>query len=1016
MRLGTILGLLVGCYAAVFAQQGEVGSIESLPKSTSGPAAYAGKLISRIDYIPALQPLPATELAAVLPFKVGDALDLNKVREAIRLLHATGWYGDVAIEASADANAPGGGVVLRIVTEVNYFLSSIRVDGEREPPNENQLVTASQLELGTVYHPEAIDDAIKRLTQRLTANGFYQAKVAPKITFERAMGEAGIVFDVNTGERARFKDPEFTGEFPQSTASLIRATGWHRAIGPLPWPGLRPLTESRLQSGIENVRRKLQGDDRLQAEVTLDRLEYDALTDRVTPYLTITSGPIIEVRVNGATAAGFLHTKELISRDKLRELVPIYQERSVDRSLLLEGERNIAAYLQSEGYFDSSVSFSQSEPGSGQFLVEYDVVLGERHKLVAVEITGNQYFDFATLRDRMTIQAASWLRWRYGRYSPAMRVRDENSIRNLYLANGFEKVKVVAEAMEGTLDHTEITVMVRIEEGPQILVKTLTLEGVVPEDETYIRSILQSAVGQPYGTANVAADRDAVLAYYYNNGYSDASFDDEEQVAPDGVNLRYTVKTGTRQFVRNVLVRGLVVTDPMLVSSRIRLKPGGVMSQSLIAESQQKLYDLGILTRVQTAVQNPDGMEASKNVIFFAQEAKKYSFNFAPGAEIARIGGGSANSLDGAAGATGFSPRVSLGVTRINFMGLGHTISLQTLASTQQRRALATYLAPQFKGRENLALTFSALFNDSRDVRTFDARRWETSVQLAERFTRSYTGQLRFTFRRVTLDPNSLKISPELIPLLARPVRVGSVGASLFRERRDDPVESHSGNYNSIDIAGASKAFGSQTSFTRVLMRNSTYYKVRKDVVLARSLQFGYIQRLGGQPEIPLAERFFSGGASSHRGFPDNQAGPRDPITGFPLGGSALLFHSTELRFPLIGDNLGGVLFHDMGNVYSDIRNISFRVNQRSVATTGTEDFNYMVHAVGFGIRYKTPIGPVRVDLAYAPNTPKFFGFSGTRDQLLAVPPGAGLCSNPALCSDQRISRFQFHFSLGQTF
>jgi outer membrane protein insertion porin family len=228
------------------------------------------------------------------------------------------------------------------------------------------------------------------------------------------------------------------------------------------------------------------------------------------------------------------------------------------------------------------------------------------------------------------------------------------------------------------------------------------------------------------------------------------------------------------------------------------------------------------------------------------------------------------------------------------------------------------------------------------------------------------------------------------------------VGVSFIQDRRDDPTNSRRGMLNTVDLGMAWKGFGSETDFTRVLLRNSTYYPIGREVVIARTLQVGYIQRLGGLPEIPLAERFFSGGASSHRAFPDNQAGPRDLETGFPLGGSALLFHSTELRFPLVGDNVGGVLFHDMGNVYSDIQHVSFRFRQQNL-----QDFDYMVHSVGFGVRYRTPVGPIRVDFSLSPDSPRFFGFSGTRDQLLA---GQGVLTN------QRISVFQFHFSLGQTF
>ena len=115
-----------------------------------------------------------------------------------------------------------------------------------------------------------------------------------------------------------------------------------------------------------------------------------------------------------------------------------------------------------------------------------------------------------------------------------------------------------------------------------------------------------------------------------------------------------------------------------------------------------------------------------------------------------------------------------------------------------------------------------------------------------------------------------------------------------------------------------------------------------------------------------------------------------------------MLISGVELRFPLIGDSIGGVLFHDAGNVYSDISKLSLRYHQKNNA-----DFDYMVQSIGFGIRYKTPVGPVRVDFSYGPNAPRFVGFRGTRDELLF---GGGVRV------EQKINAFQFHFSLGQTF
>jgi outer membrane translocation and assembly module TamA len=236
-------------------------------------------------------------------------------------------------------------------------------------------------------------------------------------------------------------------------------------------------------------------------------------------------------------------------------------------------------------------------------------------------------------------------------------------------------------------------------------------------------------------------------------------------------------------------------------------------------------------------------------------------------------------------------------------------------------------------------------------------------------------------------------------------------------DRRDDPVDPHKGIYNTTDLGLADRVFGSQVNFLRFLTRNASYHPLGKRLVLARSTQFGDIYAFNNKGDpleaVPLPERFFAGGGTSHRGFPEEQAGPRDTSTGFPLGGTALLFNQTELRFPLIGDNIGGVLYHDMGNVYSSISNLSFRVHQKNL-----QDFDYMVHAAGFGIRYRTPIGPVRLDLGYSINPPYFFGFKGTQQDLInaGVNPCAPTSPVVGQCSVQNVSHFQFFFSIGQTF
>ncbi len=960
--------------------------------SAQSDTDFEGRNITRIDFQPALpnQPLPAEELDRRLGLHPGSPLHMAEVRSAIERLYVTGRYSDIAIDAEPD----GEGVALRVETGFNYFISGVNIDGEAEPPNRDQLAAAAKLGLGSLYSDEQVTEAVKKMEDRLRANGFYSAHIESRVDRNPATEEAGIYFAIDTGDRARFDGVQVSGEFSRTKDAVIRATGWRRSFLFLQLPGWRELTESRLENGIGRVRDLFQKGDHLQASVVLDKLEYHPGTNRVTAALNIQGGPILEVKVKGAE----------VSQGRLRQLIPIYEERSVDRSLLVEGQRNLVEYFQSLGYFDATVDFEQTQPEPGRSVVEYTVVPGLRHKLVNVEFSGNRYFDTGTLRERLSISPASFPRDRWGKFSQRMLDQDKSTLEDLYRGNGFREVEV---NVDGPVDNYEgvpghLSVKFEVNEGPQWLVNSLQIEGVPETDAAYLRTILQSTEGQPFSDSGVAADRDAVLIYYFDNGYPNATFDWTETPAeqPARVNLHFLIQPGKQEYVRNILVRGLDTTRASLVANRISLEPGAPISQSRIGESQQKLYDLGIFSKVETAIQNSDGEEDAKYVLFHLDEARKYSFNAGFGAELGRIGGG-VTTFDAPAGATGFSPRISLGVSRLNFYGLGHTIGVQTLASTLEQRILTTYVAPQFTGNDRLSLTLSGLFDDSFDVRTFAARRLEGSAQIAQRLTRANTVQYRLTFRRVTIS--DLKISPELIPLLSQPDRVGLFGIAFIQDRRDDPTNSTRGYLNTADVSYAWKGLGSDTDFTRLLFRNTTYHKIGKDWVLARSLQFGYQQRLGGLPEIPLAERFFSGGASTMRAFPDNQAGPRDLETGFPLGGTALFFHSLEFRFPLIGDNVGGVLFHDMGNVYSDINHISLRFSQKNV-----HDFNYGVLSVGFGIRYRTPVGPIRVDFSFSPNSPRFVGFKGTLDQLLA---GTGTPNVP-----QRINIFQFHFSLGQTF
>jgi outer membrane protein assembly complex protein YaeT len=953
---------------------------------------YEGKPVASIAFEPKLPAFPASELAEMMPLKKGEPLRMTDVRATIERLFATGRYDDIAV----DARLENGQVAITFLTKGNWFVGQVAVEGTSAPPSSGQLVNATDLNLGAPFRAENVAVATSNLKKLMASNGLFEPGITSRVTHEDRIQQANIYFEIVPGRRARFGPPVIKGEFTIPESKVVSATHWKG------WFGWQQVTDERTQNGMQRVQESFQGKHYLMARVSLDELKYDPATRTVTPYLQITQGPLVQVEASGAK----------VSQSRLKKLIPVFEEQTVDRELLLEGAGQLTEYFQTQGYFDTKVNFTWEKAADGQSHIQYSIARGQRHRLVKVSTEGNHYFDLQTIRERMFIAPASFFQLRHGRYSASLVERDRDAISALYLSNGFLEVKVTSreEDVYGGKAGA-VAVFVEIQEGRQWFVSSVAIEGVSPENDDSVRAVLQSGPGQPFSEANIASDRDNILAFYYNHGYPDASFEyrNQESEKPARMDLSYKITEGPRYVVREVLIGGLKTTRPQLVNQRIGISVGGPVSQVQMFDTQRRLYDLGIFAKVETAIQNPDGAERSKNLNIQVEESKKYSVAVGFGAELARIGG-SQNDLTTPAGQAGFSPRGSIDLSRLNFMGRAHTVSLRTRVSTLQQRALVSYLAPQIRSRQSLDLSFTALFDTSKDVRTFSARRWEGSTQIAQRWTRSRTLFYRFAYRRVSIDESTLKISKGLIPLLAQPVRVGVFSVGYVDDRRDDPVDSRRGTYNSLDLGLASKIFASGTDYFRLLGRNSTYHRLGSRLVLARTLSFGMMTSLRKRPglppppqDIPLSERFFGGGAASHRAFAENQAGPRDLETGFPLGGKALFMFSTELRFPLFGQTIGGVLFQDAGNVYSSLQDISFRFRQRDKT-----DFNYMVHTAGFGVRYKTPVGPVRLDFAFSPNSPRFKGCSGTLTDWIT--------KGCQVTTDQRINRFQFHFSLGQTF
>jgi outer membrane protein assembly complex protein YaeT len=729
--------------------------------------------------------------------------------------------------------------------------------------------------------------------------------------------------------------------------------------------------------------------------------------------LVAEAGPRVTIEISGAH----------LSKGKQRKLLPVFAEGAVDEDLLQEGRRNIRDYLQSQGYFDADAQVSsQSTEKPVARVIHYDVTRGDRFRLAGIGFDGNKYFSNGLLSRRLLLQPASFAS--SGRFSQQLLRGDTDSIRGVYLSNGFRDCQVTS-----TIDDhyrgkkNNLFVSFHVVEGAQTRIADLQIVGNHTIAKDQLLGVTGSTKGEPYSEAGVASDRNNILALYYNEGFPEAAFHEEviSGTSPTEVSLVYHVTEGKRVDVAKVLLTGYQFTRPGIIRRQVEVHAGGPLREGDVAKTQRQLYNLGVFSRVQIAPQNPDGTDPEKSVVVDMEEGPRYTIGYGFGFEVQRISGGS-NNPNGTT--IGESPRGIFEIARNNMFGRAQTLSFRARVSTLEYRVGLDYTADNFLADRHLSLQLLGFADKTQDVDTFTSTRFEGGLQVVEKLTPSSSVVYRYFYRRVKASNLVSTINEEQIPLLSQPTLVSGFGVTYARDRRDNPGDATRGTFNTVDVSDAIESIGSSANFFRGYFQNSSFHSFGRAFVFARSVRFGVEVPYGNTVEgntgpfnpaqctapppdfttsvIPLPERFFAGGGTSLRGFGLNQAGPRDPCTGFPIGGLAVLEFNQELRFPMklpiIGNRLGGTIFYDGGNVYSDVNHISFAWKSPSPT-----DLNYFSHTVGFGVRYPTPVGPVRVD----------FGFQLNPGEYEATIQWPQMRHERAMF---RLPRFQFFFNIGPVF
>jgi outer membrane protein assembly factor BamA len=929
--------------------------------------SYEGQNVTYVEL--AGQPnLDTKQFLPLLAQKANQPFSQAKVDQSIAALKKTGRFHDVQLEVRPE---PNGVRVLLVLQPASYF-GIYMFPGATGQFAYSRLLQISSYPPKGAYSPIDVQNATDALQTFFRRSGYFEAQVQPEVKTNPPWGLVNVVFQTKLNRRAKFGEVLIRGTTDQETSHL--RSSLHSFMARLRRSAIRPGKTYKMgtvQRATQYIANALGKQGYLGAQVKLVGADYSPGSNRANVIYDVKTGPIIHVNVTGA---------HLWSWDR-RKLLPLYQQAGVDPELIQEGRQNLVSYFQSKGYFDAKVDSNVNQQDSTE-TIAYKITKGPRHKVKGVSVAGNQHFSEKQLLEQVNVEKARF--YSHGKYSNKLVRTSVRNIENLYKADGFSSVKVTPQV---TNNKGDIKVAFHIDEGPQDIVEALDVEGnqTVPVAHLAPKG-LKLAAGQPYSAQNAQLDRNQIMATYLSEGYLTATFrQTAKQIPgqPHRLQVQYQIYEGPQVHTATVVTLGRNETQQKLINRETaEIHNGKPLKEDDLLASETNLYKVGVFDWAEVDPRREVTTQHQEDVIIKVHEAKPNTLTYGFGFDVINRGGSVPSGTVAVPGIppaalpknfrtsekTFWGPRGTIEYTRNNIFGKAESLTFSALAARLQQNASIIYTDPMFHWT-NWSSTFSLTGQNNSENPIFSIRQGQFGYQLQRALNRDKTTNLflRYSFGETGL---SNLLIPGLVPPQDRHVRLSTLSPTYIRDTRDSPLDAHKGIYESYEFDFNPSALGSNVSFARLQTQASYYKKIPANIIWANSLRIGLVHAFAGS-HVPISEEFFSGGGSTLRGFPLNGAGPQHTISAcgnpsdpstcalitVPVGGPQLVILNTELRIPspvslpIVNKNLGFAVFYDGGNVFPYI---------------GFRDFgrNY-TNSVGGGLRYHTPVGPVRIDIGH---------------------------------------------------
>ncbi|HET9216251.1 MAG TPA: outer membrane protein assembly factor BamA, partial [Terriglobia bacterium] len=669
-----------------------------------------------------------------------------------------------------------------------------------------------------------------------------------------------------------------------------------------------------LERGISSIRNKFLDKNYLNTRIEVMKA-YQREANSVQLTISIEPGQETVIDTDGQ-----------IDDEQVRRLVPIFEEGAFDQDLIREGRDRIVEYLQQEGYFEATVTGPDIIPSTEDrpFRIHFFIKKGEQHRVKAVQFRGNVAFSNGQIQERIRVHPAAFLN--RGLFSDELVKQDVDTIRNMYRRAGYEAAFVEVHREDDATKH-EIHVVFDITENDRYRIEKISFDGNMIVTESELRDAIRLKEGDLYSPDNAEEARRDLTRHFYENGFPEARVDLTPETDPETRNKRliFKISEGRRYKVGRILIVGNTITNPKYIRRASTLKEyESWFNPEQILQAQRQLYATGLFRHVDIVALDQDLGEL-RTILIQVEEAKPILLT--PGIGVKEYTG----------------PRLTLDASHNNLWGVNRSLGVRIRLGLYEQQFQTTYREPRLLNRDKLD-GYGIFTIENRNQPTFRSSGVEFALQVRKELSDTRGVITTASYQTVNVREAEDTLGRDF-PEVEGIIQIARIGVSYVTDNRDDVLDPQRGVFTTSTFQVASKHLGSEVDFLS-FFNQSTFQKKQGVGTLALSSRLGWKVPYADTPDLPITERYFAGGSTTLRGFGVDEAGP-------PFGGQLLTIGNVEYRVPLKSFTVGtlsGAAFYDTGNVFE--RPQDFELSE-------------FTHSAGLGLRFRTPLGPVRFDVGF---------------------------------------------------